>query len=143
MKTHRLAAMMIVVLSLTFCLSSKAQAGGEGFSESGFRVGPSKGQVVGAFAGGAAAVGVIAYLAVHYAKKHAITGCVVSQGSEMTLTDEGDHNTYLLSGETAAVTPGIRMKLAGKKIRPKDQNGPMGWRATKIRKSYGACPSHG
>lgn len=140
MKTRRLAAMLIAALSVTLCPSLKAQTSGGGWSGSNFQIGPSGAQVYGGIIGGAAAVGVITYLAIHYSKKREITGCVASLGSGMTVTDEKDHNTYLLSGETANVAPGTRVKLAGKKIKPKHGNSTLDWNTTKVKKNFGACP---
>ncbi|HKT70963.1 MAG TPA: hypothetical protein VJP83_16070 [Terriglobales bacterium] len=138
MKIKRFAAMLIVALGLTAFNFAKAQTSGGGFGNLG-NIGPSGGQVAGAIIGAGAAVGIITYLAIHYSKKRAITGCVVSQGDGMTVTDEKDHQTYLLSGDTADITPGARLKLSGKKIKPRRGESTLGWKATKVKKNFGGC----
>jgi hypothetical protein len=77
---------------------------------------------------------------VHYSKKRAITGCVVSGESGMTLTDEKDKQTYMLSGDTTDIKPGDRMKLKGKKVKPKGPDKTLVWEARQVSKNYGACP---
>jgi hypothetical protein len=65
------------------------------------------------------AVAVVIIVTVYYsAKKRSITGCVASAGDGMSVTDEKDKRVYVLSGNTAGVKPGDRMKLQGKKVKP-------------------------
>jgi hypothetical protein len=51
-------------------------------------IGPSGGPIIGAIVGTAASVVVATVVVIHYSKKRAITGCVISGESGMTLTDE-------------------------------------------------------
>jgi hypothetical protein len=79
-------------------------------------------------------------LVIHYSKKRAITGCVISGESGMTLAEEKDKQIYTLSGNTADIKPGDRMKLQGKKVKPKAPDKTLVWEATQVSKNYGACP---
>jgi hypothetical protein len=88
----------------------------------------------------AAGVVVIAVLVVHYStKKRAITGCVNSAGSGMTIADEKDRQVYALSGNTAGVKAGDRMKLQGKKVKTKGTGEIPIWETTEIKKDLGVC----
>jgi len=87
----------------------------------------------------AAGVVVIAVLVIHYSKKQTITGCVNSAGSGMTITDEKDRQIYALSGDTAGIRQGDRMKLRGKKIKSKGADKTLVWEASPVSKDFGAC----
>ena len=87
----------------------------------------------------AAVVVVAAILIVHYSKKRSVTGCVMSAPSGMTVTDEKDRKIYALSGNTAGITPGDRMKLRGKKIKSKGPNKTLVWEAGSVAKDLGVC----
>jgi hypothetical protein len=76
---------------------------------------------------------------VHYSKKRTITGCVISEANGMTLTDERDKQIYALSGDTSGIKAGDRVKLQGKKERPKGTDKALLWKATKVTKDFGAC----
>jgi hypothetical protein len=95
---------LIVVLCVALATPAPAQAGGG-------RIGASNGTIAGAIVGIVAAVVVVTVVAIHYSKKRAITGCVNSAGSGMTITDEKDKQVYALSGDTAGIKSGDRMKL--------------------------------
>ena len=103
------------------------------------QIGPSAGPIVAGIVGTAAAVVVVTVLVIHYSKKRAISGCVISGESGMTLTDEKDKQTYTLSGDTTDIKPGDRMKLQGKKVKPKDPDRTLVWEARQVSKNYGAC----
>jgi hypothetical protein len=72
---------------------------------------------------------VVAVLAIHYSKKRAITGCVVSGVNGMSVTDEKDKQVYKLSGTTTGTKPGDRMRLQGKKVKPKGADKTLVWEA--------------
>src|SRR5580692_850689 len=103
------------------------------------QIGPSAGPIVAGIVGTAAALVVVTVLVIHYSKKRAITGCVVSGQSGMTLIDEKDKQIYMLSGDTTGIKPGDRMKLKGKKVKPKAPDKTIGWEARQVSKNYGAC----
>jgi len=87
----------------------------------------------------AAGIVVITILVIHHSKKQTITGCVNSAGSGMTVTDEKDKLVYALSGNTAGVKPGDRMKLQGKKLKAAGAGETPVWETTGIKKDLGVC----
>ena len=87
----------------------------------------------------AAGIVVITILVIHHSKKQTITGCVNSAGSGMTVTDEKDKLVYALSGNTAGVKPGDRMKLQGKKLKAAGAGQTPVWQTTEIKKDLGVC----
>jgi hypothetical protein len=98
------------------------------------------GPVVAPIVGAIAAVVVVVILAVHYStKKRAVTGCVNSAGSGMTITDEKDKQIYALSGNTTGIKSGDRMKLQGKKVKSKGADKTPVWEAKAVAKDFGVC----
>jgi hypothetical protein len=129
-----------VVLMIGFCANLSAttndQGTGSTFSHIGYD-GPVVGPIVGALAGLVA----ITVVVIYYSKKRTITGCVAAGSNGMTLTDEKDRRTYALSGDTADIKPGERMKLRGKKVKSKGPDKTLGWEAKKVSKDFGVCPA--
>jgi hypothetical protein len=123
---------LVVVLGLVLAKPAEAQFVGQ--------VGPSGGPIVAGIVVTAAALIVVTVLVIHYSKKRAITGCVVSGQSRMTLIDEKDKQIYVLSGDTTDIKPGDRLKLKGKKVKPKAPDKTLVWEASQVSKNYGACP---
>jgi hypothetical protein len=112
---------------------AKAQIGNIG------NIGISKGQAVGIFvAAGAIAVGigVIIYFVVR--TPPTITGCAVAAPAGLALQTEGGHQTFALLGETAAIKPGDRVKIKGKRQK-KDAAGNRSFLVTTLKKDYGVC----
>ena len=103
-------------------------------------IGPNGGAVLGAIVGAAAGViivtGVVLY---EVTKKRTITGCVISAPDGITLTDEKDKHLYALSGNTATIKVGDRIKVKGKKVKPKGDNKSWVWKAQGVTKDLGAC----
>jgi len=98
----------LVVATLTLTLIAPARA--ESLETAGKQI------TAGIVVVSAAVVVVVILLVIHYKhKKSSITGCVASGASGMNLTDEKDKRPYTLSGDTAALKPGDRMTLVGKK----------------------------
>jgi hypothetical protein len=99
---------------------------------------PTNGELVGALVGVVAVITVVTVVVIHQVrKKRTITGCVNSETSGMTLTDDKDKRTYVLSGNSAGITTGDRVKLRGKKTR-----GPASslvWQTKKVVQDFGAC----
>ena len=75
--------------------------------------------MIGIVAVTAAIAVVVTIVVIHYSKKRTITGCVDSGANGMTITDERDQRVYVLSGNTAGVTPGDRTKFQGQKVNPR------------------------
>lgn len=87
----------------------------------------------------AAALVVATVLVIHYSKKRTITGCVSSGENGTSITDEKDKQTYALSGDTVGVKPGDRMRLQGKKIKPKGPDKTLVWETRQVNKDFGLC----
>jgi hypothetical protein len=89
----------------------------------------------------AAAIAVVAAVATahHRRKKIVITGCVVAEEKRMMVTDEEDRNTYALSGNTAGIKPGDRVRLLGKKAKQKGAGKALVWEAKEVTNDFGIC----
>jgi hypothetical protein len=72
----------------------------------------------------------------HKGPQSEITGCVSSGTNGLTLTDEIDRRTYILSGDTAAVKTGDRITVEGKR---KTKGGTFIFQAQKVNRDFGAC----
>ena len=98
----------------------------------------SAGQAVGIFAA-IAAVGAAIAVGIMIAVRHhpSITGCAAANGDSLTLLSEDDHQSYALSGDIAAIKPGDRVRLSGKKR--SDRSGNHTFEVLKLRKDYGPC----
>ncbi len=57
----------------------------------------------------------------------------------MTITDEEDKKTYALSGDTTGIKSGDRLKLLGKKVKPKGLDKTRVWEAKEVLKDFGTC----
>ena len=134
--TSKYAWSGVLVVSLSVALSIPANT--QGFPSG--QIGPSTGPIIAAIIATGAGLVVATVVVVHYSKKRAITGCVISSADRITLTDEKDQQIYLLSGDTTAIKPGDRMKLRGKKVKPKAPDKTPVWQAETVTKDYGACP---
>ncbi len=120
----------VLIVVLCVVLAKPAEASGY----------PSGGAIVAAIVGVAAAVVVVAIVVIHKSsEKRTITGCVNSAGSGMTITDEKDKQVYALSGNTAGIKPGHRMKLQGKKEKSKGADKTFVWEAKAVSKDFGVC----
>jgi hypothetical protein len=132
----------ILIIALVFVLCGPAGAQNPNILAPGSTIGPSKGEVVGIIVGVAAAVAAVVIITVvlvhHSSRGRRITGCVVAAPSGLTVTNERDNRVYALSGDTAGVKAGERMRLQGHKINSSAGN-PLGWQVSEIQKDYGAC----
>ena len=90
-------------------------------------------------AAAAIATFVVVTIVQHKHKKIVITGCVFSGEKGMTVTDEEDKKTYVLSGETSGVTVGDRMKLEGKGVKAKSPEKRRVWETKQVIKDFGVC----
>ncbi len=68
-----------------------------------------------AVVGAAVAVGIVLIVLHEKHKTKAITGCVTSGASGMSVTDDKDKRVYALSGDPVGIKPGDRMTLEGKR----------------------------
>jgi hypothetical protein len=136
MTSKHLSGVLIIALSFVLRMPAEAQFC---CTTTGSKPFVSGGTIVGVVVGAAAVVAVVAVVVIHYSKKRAITGCVISGESGMTLTDEKDKQIYMLSGNTTDIKPGDRMKLQGKRVKPKSADKTVVWEARQVSKNYGAC----
>jgi hypothetical protein len=82
-----------------------------------------------------AGIGIGIYFAVHHG--HSLNGCAVSGPNGIQLQSKGDGRTYALVGDVAAIKPGERVRLSGKKA--KNASVPPQFFAEKLNGSYGSC----
>ena len=125
-----LAAGLVLVALMLDCRPAEAQTGS--------RIGPSGGEVAAAVVGAAAAIVVIAVVVVHARRPPTITGCAVSGPNGLTLENDSDHQSFALSGETAGIKAGDRVRVQGKK--QKANGAARGFTVLKVKTDYGACP---
>jgi hypothetical protein len=102
---------------------------------------PEKVLIVIAATTAAAAIAVVVTVASvhHRRKKIVITGCVISGDNGMTVTDEEDRKTYAISGNGTGIKPGDRVKLEGKRVKPKSPDKTFVWEAKEVIKDFGVC----
>jgi hypothetical protein len=120
----------VLIVALSLCLVTPARA--DKLQTEGEEI------VIGIVAVSAALV-VGTILIIHYSKKRSITGCVASGENGMTLTDEKDKQIYALSGDTVGVKPGDRMRLRGKKVKPKGPDKKLVWETREVSGDFGLC----
>jgi hypothetical protein len=118
-----------VVLALGL-LSTMAEA-----QSGGSRIGPSGGEVAGIVVGVAVGIAVVIYLVVPKEKK--IEGCVAPSDHGLQLTSEGNHESYALTGESANLQAGTRVKLKGKLL--KKHAGVREFEVRQVLRQEGAC----
>lgn len=128
-------AAFALVLSTT--ASVTAQSNPPGFGD--FQIGPSKGEVIGAAIGIAAAGAGIGFGIYYVARRgRSITGCAVSSSSALQLHDQGDQQTYDLVGQLAGIKPGQRVRVVGRKQK-KVPDAPRQFLVEKVSRDFGAC----
>lgn len=91
------------------------------------------GVAVGAIGAG---IGIGIYYAFHHG--HSLNGCAVSDSDGLQLQNRGDGQTYALTGEVAAIKPGDRVRVSGKKAK-KNGDAAQHFVVEKLSKDYGAC----
>jgi hypothetical protein len=134
-----LSAILVIALSLALSVPAQAQNPSIGVAPIGNNKEPFKGAIIGVFAAVAGVAVISTILIVHYSKKRSVTGCVNSGTGALTLTEEGNNRTYLLSGNTVGLTPGDRMKLHGRKAKSNGPDKTLVWDTEKVSKDYGVC----
>ncbi len=86
----------------------------------------------------AAAAVLVTLLVIHHKNKNrAITGCVSSGATGMSVIDEKDKRTYSLAGDPVGVKAGDRMTLEGK--RSKEGGKTLIFEARSVTKDFGVC----
>jgi hypothetical protein len=124
-----LATVIVCALALTATAPANAQIGGV---TSGDAIGI--GIAVGAIGVG---IGIGVYYAFHHG--HSLTGCAVSGTNGLELQNKGDQQTYALVGEVAAIKPGDRVRVSGKKKKKPAGSTPH-FLVERLSKDFGPCP---
>lgn len=84
-----------------------------------------------------AAAGIGIYFAVR-PHHQSLTGCTVAGPTGLELQSQGDQQTWALGGEVAAIKPGERVRVSGKK--PKQSaSATQQFLVEKLAKDYGSC----
>ncbi|MGA2050180.1 MAG: hypothetical protein ABSG96_20970 [Terracidiphilus sp.] len=94
------------------------------------------GVAVGAIGAG---IGIGIYYAVHH--NSSLTGCAASGANGLELMNKGDQQTYALVGAVAAIKPGDRIRVSGKRVKKPSGPSPQ-FLVEHISKDYGACPAN-
>jgi hypothetical protein len=112
------------------------QSGGGTTSSSTYGSSDGYSSSTGIAIGAAAAAGIaITYLALR--GRGTVKGCVKQGDDGVLLTNEKDKETYILSGQSAAIKPGEHVELKGKK--GKDDSGARTFQVSKLVKKNGPC----
>jgi len=83
-----------------------------------------------------AGIGIGVYAAVHHG--HTISGCAFSGPNGIELRSGGDGQVFSLTGETAAIRPGERVRVSGSKVKH-SAGGDRQFTVDRITRDYGAC----
>jgi hypothetical protein len=122
---------LIILFLCTFCLTTTKTA-------SAGLVGASNGKTAGviiALVGVGALIGVGVYFAVRHG--HSLQGCASSGPGGMQLLNEGDKQTYALTGDVDGIKAGSRVRVSGNKKKPTGNSRQ--FVTTKLSKDYGPC----
>ena|ERR1035437_896802 len=124
LRVRKLAALLLCICLLLFPKPAKADPLGNGIRDAVIAI---------------VAVTAVLTVAIVYVVRHdpSITGCATSGPNGFTVTDEGGQETFMLIGDIAAIKPGDRIKVTGKK--KKDGGATRNFVVTKFNKDYGAC----
>jgi len=123
---------MVIAVALALSGTADAQIG----AVSG-RIGPNTGPIIAGIVAAIAVVVIVAVLVIHKgSEKRTLTGCVKSGADGMTVIDDGDKRLYVLSGNTAGVNPGERLRLQGRKTKT---GKTLIWETRKVSADFGVC----
>lgn len=102
-------------------------------------IGVTKGQAVGIFVGAGAIVAVAGVGIYFLARAPRVTGCLVSGNGGLDLQGSAPDQLFHLSGRTAGLAAGQRVKVVGKKT--KEGPGQRTFVVKSVAKNYGPCVS--
>jgi hypothetical protein len=100
---------------------------------------PTQGQAIGilvVIVAIGAGIGIAIYALAR--KAPSITGCAASGPGGMIIEDENDHQVFTLTGDTADLKIGDRLRLIGKK-KKKDPSGNRAFVVSKLKRNFGPC----
>ena len=134
---QRRPAKIVFTSLLCAVLTGCCQSGESGCHN--LSVGPTKGEVIGVAVGVGAIVGTVIAIEVHHAH-HTLNGCVSDGPDGMQLQTHGSSKVYKLTGDTATIKPGNRVRLHGKHVKqPKTATATPGFLVEHQNKDYGPC----
>ena len=84
-----------------------------------------------------AGIGIGIYYSVHHSQR--LTGCTVLGANGLGLENRDDRQMYTLVGATAAIKPGERVRVSGKRVKGSAGPAPQ-FLVDHLSKDYGACP---
>ena len=85
----------------------------------------------------AVGIGVVVYFT--FRQSPTITGCAVSAANGLTLASEGERQTFFLTGDTADIKPGDRVKVKGKRQK-KDATGNRPFLVSDLKETTAPAP---
>ena len=132
---------MTILTAYVFCGASTPTTQGCNTQNTG-SIGPSKGEVVavGVAVGAVVVVGTVIVIYEVNDHHHTIKGCATLTPDGIQVIDERDKRTYTVTGVTADVKPGDRVKVHGNKEKQqKGSTAPTDFVVQKINKNYGPC----
>jgi len=83
-----------------------------------------------------AGIGIAVYYAFHHG--NSLNGCAVSGSGGLQVLNEGDGQTYVLTGQVADIKPGDRVRVSGKKQKVSG-SGARQFVVEKLTRDYGVC----
>lgn len=83
-----------------------------------------------------AAIGVGIYFLVR--RPPSLTGCASTTANGLSLLNEADQQTYVLTGDTVTIKLNDRVRLSGKK-KKRDATGSRSFLVEKVSKDFGPC----
>lgn len=101
-------------------------------------IGPSGAEVAGVAIGVGAAVTAVVAVEVHHAH-HTLKGCVADGPAGMQLQTQGGARSYLLSGNTADIKAGERVRLHGTRVKQKGSTTGPTFFVERENKDFGPC----
>ncbi len=84
-----------------------------------------------------AGIGIGVFYLIH--ANNSLNGCTASSATGLELRQKDDAQVWVLIGDTAAIKPGDRVRVSGKK-KKKNGSGARQFVVEKLAKDYGACP---
>ena len=138
-RRHFCRGVLIATLCMLLAISADAQQVGPGEGFPGGIGSGHNGLVIGLMVAGVAIVVVTIVVIYQVSKKKTVTGCVASKDNALSVKDEKNEHTYVLSGNTADIKVGERVALLGKKARSTAADKTLMWEVKKEKSDLGVC----
>jgi len=137
MKAGR-SRILATVIVCAMAVTAAAPANAQGSTPIGGVTKSDAAWIVVAIAAIGAGIGIGIYYAVHHNER--LTGCAVSRANGLELLSRGDRQTYTLVGSVAAIKPGERVRVSGKRLKKSTGPTPQ-FLVDHLSRDYGACPA--